>query len=186
MRGSDAKFRPEDLSFHPDGTVTYLGRRGDLVTLFATENADRYGYKNLPEIDIYRCTLCTDWSREALQLGEKYICSECAEDVARKFLLSREMSDQFFVPQPPPLRPAIHATVRAAVFARGQQRCAYCGDSEPTVLEHVVPVSQRGAHTPENLVPSCGPCNQKKGGRTPEQAGMPLQPWAGITHGATL
>ena len=52
-------------------------------------------------------------------------------------------------------------------------RCAYCGES-PDILEmeHVVPLSQGGAHTIENIVPACRHCNAVKRARTPEEAGM--------------
>ena len=40
---------------------------------------------------------------------------------------------------------------------------------------HVVPLCQGGATTWQNLVACCLSCNQAKGGRTPEQAGMTLK-----------
>jgi 5-methylcytosine-specific restriction endonuclease McrA len=44
--------------------------------------------------------------------------------------------------------------------------CHYCG-REAVTLDHVLPVSQRPdlAYEPTNLVPSCEPCNLRKGGR---------------------
>jgi hypothetical protein len=59
------------------------------------------------------------------------------------------------------------------VLRRDQHRCAYCGHRASTV-DHVVPRCQGGPSTWSNLVASCLPCNQRKGGRTPEQAGMRL------------
>jgi hypothetical protein len=41
-------------------------------------------------------------------------------------------------------------------------------------LDHVMPRSQGGKTTWENVVCSCVGCNSKKGGRTPTQAGMKL------------
>lgn len=41
--------------------------------------------------------------------------------------------------------------------------CAYCGtDTEPLLIEHVVPVSKGGPHDPLNIVPACHPCNASK------------------------
>jgi hypothetical protein len=40
--------------------------------------------------------------------------------------------------------------------------------------DHVVPRSQGGKTNWENIVIACVPCNQRKGGRTPDQAGMRL------------
>ena len=37
-------------------------------------------------------------------------------------------------------------------------------------FDHVVPRSQGGATTWENVVIACAPCNRQKGGRTPAQA----------------
>lgn len=66
---------------------------------------------------------------------------------------------------------------RANVFVRDSQRCQYCGkcfQKTHLTLDHVVPVVQGGDKSWENIVTACKPCNQKKGGRTPNQAGMHL------------
>lgn len=63
------------------------------------------------------------------------------------------------------------------LFHRDRHICAYCGDELPTVRltrDHVLPVSQGGRDTWMNVVTACRTCNQKKSGRTPEQAGMQL------------
>jgi 5-methylcytosine-specific restriction endonuclease McrA len=41
-------------------------------------------------------------------------------------------------------------------------------------LDHVIPQSRGGANTWENLVAGCKPCNNRKGDRTPAEAGMAL------------
>ena len=41
-------------------------------------------------------------------------------------------------------------------------------------LDHVIPRSRAGETTWENLVACCHPCNNRKGSRTPEEAGMRL------------
>jgi 5-methylcytosine-specific restriction endonuclease McrA len=46
--------------------------------------------------------------------------------------------------------------------------------SEAT-YDHVVPRAHGGKTTWENIVIACVPCNQRKGGRTPTQAGMRLR-----------
>lgn len=63
---------------------------------------------------------------------------------------------------------------RRNVFRRDEHRCQYCGAMEDLTLDHVVPKSHGGPDTWENLVAACVPCNNRKGGRTPDQAGMPL------------
>ena len=67
---------------------------------------------------------------------------------------------------------------RRNLFARDQSRCQYCGKKFPTselTLDHVVPRSQGGQTTWENIVCACVECNSRKGGRTPRQANMGLQ-----------
>lgn len=66
---------------------------------------------------------------------------------------------------------------RRNLFARDQNRCQYCGKRHPTSelsLDHVIPRSQGGGNTWENIVCACVRCNVRKGGRTPEQAHMTL------------
>lgn len=66
---------------------------------------------------------------------------------------------------------------RRNLFARDRNKCQYCGkhsSSSELSIDHVVPRTQGGNDTWENLVCSCVKCNAKKGGRTPEQAKMRL------------
>ncbi|MBI1373091.1 MAG: HNH endonuclease [Phycisphaera sp.] len=66
---------------------------------------------------------------------------------------------------------------RRNIYARDQNTCQYCGlrfaTSELT-LDHIVPRRLGGGSAWDNLVCACVDCNSKKGGRTPEQAHMPL------------
>jgi 5-methylcytosine-specific restriction endonuclease McrA len=66
---------------------------------------------------------------------------------------------------------------RFNIYARDDNTCQYCGVRHPRAdlnLDHVVPRSRGGVTTWENVVCSCVPCNLRKGGRTPEEAGMRL------------
>lgn len=66
---------------------------------------------------------------------------------------------------------------RRNLFARDRNKCQYCGRIYPTSdlsIDHVLPRSQGGADSWENLVCACIRCNAKKGGRTPDQARMRL------------
>jgi 5-methylcytosine-specific restriction endonuclease McrA len=66
---------------------------------------------------------------------------------------------------------------RFNIYARDNDTCQYCARQLPRSelnLDHVVPRSQGGKTSWENVVCSCVPCNLKKGGRTPLQAGMAL------------
>jgi len=66
---------------------------------------------------------------------------------------------------------------RVNIYGRDNYTCQYCGKkhtmSELT-YDHVVPRSQGGRTTWDNIVTACSPCNARKAGRTPAQAGMKL------------
>jgi 5-methylcytosine-specific restriction endonuclease McrA len=67
---------------------------------------------------------------------------------------------------------------RISVYARDQYCCQYCGEEKriaDLTYDHVLPRSQGGLTEWTNIVASCYLCNKKKGGRTPEQAGMKLR-----------
>jgi hypothetical protein len=66
---------------------------------------------------------------------------------------------------------------RAMVFARDRHVCAYCGGRfghGALEMEHVTPSSRGGFTVWQNVVSACRACNQRKGNRRPEAAGMPL------------
>lgn len=66
---------------------------------------------------------------------------------------------------------------RRNLFARDTNTCQYCGrrfNSAELSLDHVIPRSQGGGNSWENIVCACLKCNVRKGGRTPDQAHMKL------------
>ncbi len=66
---------------------------------------------------------------------------------------------------------------RFNIYARDNNSCQYCGRRFPRTelnLDHVIPRSRGGVSTWENVVCSCHVCNRRKGGRTPDEAGMKL------------
>ena len=70
------------------------------------------------------------------------------------------------------------AMSRRNIFYRDGYQCQYCHRRLPArdlTCDHVMPRSQGGQTSWENLVTACGPCNRRKGGRTPEQARMRLR-----------
>ncbi|MDC0707245.1 HNH endonuclease [Stigmatella sp. ncwal1] len=82
---------------------------------------------------------------------------------------------------------------RLNIYARDHDTCQYCGRTLPRSelnLDHVDPRCEGGKTTWENVVCSCVPCNLRKGGRTPERAGMkllrrPFRPrWTPLFRGA--
>ena len=82
---------------------------------------------------------------------------------------------------------------RLNIYARDGDTCQYCGRKlarNELNLDHVIPRSQGGKTSWENVVCSCVPCNLRKGGRTPEEAHMtllkrPLRPrWTPFFRGS--
>ena len=67
---------------------------------------------------------------------------------------------------------------RFNIYARDDSTCQYCGRRLPRSelnLDHVIPRSRGGSTTWENVVCSCVACNLRKGGRSPDEAGLRLR-----------
>lgn len=62
---------------------------------------------------------------------------------------------------------------KAAVMVRDNRRCGYC-NAPATTIDHIQPASRGGTNTWANTIAACYPCNQRKGDRTPAEAGMRL------------
>ncbi|MEW6684916.1 MAG: HNH endonuclease [Candidatus Edwardsbacteria bacterium] len=64
---------------------------------------------------------------------------------------------------------------RQNIIKRDQHTCQYCGTTKgPLTTDHIIPKSQGGEDSWENLVCACIKCNNKKGDRNPKEAKMPL------------
>lgn len=66
---------------------------------------------------------------------------------------------------------------RRGVLIRDRETCQYCGEQpgrQQLTIDHVLPRSRGGSTTWTNVVTACRDCNHRKGGRTPEEARMPL------------
>ncbi len=79
------------------------------------------------------------------------------------------------------------AFTRFNVFLRDHFQCQYCGARHELTFDHVVPRSQGGLTTWDNVIAACSPCNLRKGGRTPREAQMwpsqlPYQPTVADLH----
>lgn len=63
------------------------------------------------------------------------------------------------------------------LFKRDADLCLYCATRFQTrdlTRDHITPLSQGGRDVWSNVAAACRRCNNHKGGRTPEQAGMEL------------
>ncbi len=82
---------------------------------------------------------------------------------------------------------AVPGWSRAGVLVRDGRACGYCGGHASTI-DHVLPRSRGGRNTWSNTIAACDGCNQRKGDRTPAEAGMilrfePTTPsWASLTR----
>jgi 5-methylcytosine-specific restriction endonuclease McrA len=79
------------------------------------------------------------------------------------------------------------APTRENLLSRDGFACQYCGKSltlESATVDHVVPTSRGGSRSWNNTVASCKACNNRKGNRTPYEAGMRLkrEPFAPAKH----
>lgn len=75
---------------------------------------------------------------------------------------------------------------RRGVMRRDNYQCIYCGvrAGEATAtgvitrtdftIEHIIPKSRGGRNSWSNTACACPKCNQRKGDRTPHEAGMPM------------
>lgn len=67
-------------------------------------------------------------------------------------------------------RPAAFSRWNLAV--RDHFECCYCGSKDELTFDHVIPKSRQGLSVWGNALLSCASCNNKKGNRTPQEAGM--------------
>ena len=69
------------------------------------------------------------------------------------------------------------ALSRKNILLRDRNTCQFCGrifTAAELTLDHVVPRSRGGRSSWENLVACCYQCNNRKGDRTPDEAGIKL------------
>ncbi len=92
-------------------------------------------------------------------------------------------SVSFAIPVPSVVRLGFYISVpqkrilltRKNVIKRDGHRCQYCGEVRgPMTVDHVIPKMYGGKDVWENLICACLRCNNIKGDRTPDQAGLSL------------
>ncbi|MCH8567894.1 MAG: HNH endonuclease [Balneolales bacterium] len=64
---------------------------------------------------------------------------------------------------------------RKNVMKRDGLKCQYCASTRDLTIDHIIPRSRGGQDSWENLTTACNSCNNKKGNKTPEEAGMKLR-----------
>ena len=121
--------------------------------------------------------LCVVSARRAvvLVLAEKADVLHDSDEEMRSERLALKVPSvirlRYFVKVPFRRRSALN---RRAVFARDGGRCQYCGAVAESI-DHVVPRAKGGAHTWENVVAACRPCNTAKRDRLLSETSMVLR-----------
>jgi len=144
-----------------------IGVRGGLVSHVLVLNAT---YEPLHVVSVRRAVL--------LLMRHRAELVEAAEGWMR--------SERATMPVPLVIRLACYVRIpqhfmlplsRRTILARDHYACQYCGvqpGRANLTIDHVLPRSQGGETRWENVVTACGPCNRRKGDRTPQEAGMPV------------
>jgi len=105
--------------------------------------------------------------------------AEIIERLDHRYLRSMSMQ----IPVPSIVRLLLYKRVpirrivlsRKNILIRDGYQCQYCGKKNvPLTVDHIVPRDQGGSVNWENLVCACVQCNNKKGSRGLEKAGMTL------------
>ncbi len=137
-----------DVTGAPRGWITWQ----DAVACKATGRVDR-------ELGDFRFTFHGGHSRLT---GERSTLS------VSSILALRGRNPRGWTPQSP-------ALTNPLLFQRDRHLCCYCGNRkrpEQLTRDHIVPLSRGGRDHWKNVVTACKPCNQRKGAKTPERAGM--------------
>ncbi len=122
---------------------------------------------------------CVSWQRAVTLLWEGKV--EVIEEHEDKVV--RSVTIEFKLPSVIRFLRAVRGKKRSIkfsrenVFSRDKGRCQYCKSAvsrSEFTYDHVTPRAQGGETRWENVVVCCTACNQRKGGRTPGQAGLQL------------
>lgn len=122
---------------------------------------------------------CVSWQRAVTLLWEGKV--EVIEHHENKVI--RSVTIEFKLPSVIRFLRSIRGKKRAIkfsrenVWSRDRGKCQYCKapvSRSDFTYDHVIPRAHGGQTRWENVVVCCTPCNQRKGGRTPAQAGLHL------------
>lgn len=136
-------------------------------------NAD-YTFLNVIDWKRAMC-LVTKGKIEVLRYSEKVV--RCAEGAVMKIPIVMRLIKL--------VRSVYKARIpfsKKNILIRDSFKCVYCGtDKGRLTIDHIIPRSRGGKSTFENCVSCCRECNNKKGAKTPIEAGMfmkhrPYQP----------
>lgn len=107
--------------------------------------------------------------------GDPSYWDDCVTSPSKEFKLPAVLRLKYYVNKRNYKRPPRFQ--KKVLFNRDSWKCQYCGIelSYPALtVDHVFPVSRGGMTTWRNCVTACRNCNNSKGDKTPEEAGMNL------------
>jgi 5-methylcytosine-specific restriction endonuclease McrA len=124
-------------------------------------------YEPLNVCRVRRAVVLLDRGKaEMLENGSGFI-----HTTVRDFPVPSVIRLGYMIKRPRPQR----KLTRLEIFHRDHFTCQYCGrQTSQLTLDHVIPRYRGGEHLWENVVSACIPCNRRKAGRTPNEAGMKL------------
>jgi len=126
-----------------------------------------------------RCALCGDNSISAKSAIEEYslqvpgmaLCWACAESAANAFWKKHSgewltWPNEVTVTARAAVKKSIPQGLRTKVFERDMYRCLRCGAHQDLSADHIIPESEGGPTSEENLQTLCRPCNSWKATQT--------------------
>lgn len=154
-----------------EGSVLVLNRSYYPVHITSVKHAICLIFKGLAKIvdEQYQLYDFHNWAELSVAMSE-----DCIHLTEKAIRVPRVIMLQFYDKLP---KRRLRFS-RENIYLRDSSTCQYCGHKFRRAdlnIDHVVPLSQGGLTNWENVVCSCIPCNSKKGGRTPEQAGLALK-----------
>lgn len=135
-------------------------------------------YRTLLLDATYQPIKVISWMRAlALDLNDKVFIVETYDAIVRSPSIEMAVPAVVALKRYHGFRPFRVRYSKRNVFIRDDHTCQYCGKRFPVAdltIDHVIPTSRKGKSVWENVTTACGPCNHRKGDRTPDEAGMAL------------
>lgn len=113
------------------------------------------------------------WKR-AMKLifkGKALVLRGSGAMINEKYVLPLVVRLQNYIPRP--YREIV--LNRKNIYLRDNHTCQYCGKNGNLTIDHVIPKSRGGVDSWSNIVACCIRCNNRKGDKLLEEAGMKLK-----------